>query len=827
MLSIRVRDGRPLWLIGLVIALLPASCDEDKDEDEDKDVAVDEGDADVDADADTDADADADADSDTEYFMASVSEPDGCTGPTARRFHQMAWFLADPPLEIGSLAFPVERGFLVVGGIGLRGAYFDDLWLYDLTNARPSACPWHLLRGTGAVSGSTGIAGGSLTFDTDNQRFVLIGGHREDANGNVSASNRVDTLPIEALGPGSVFTHAGALPAPPYQALEFSAPLCSHPPNAECRNLQTCVVTESVGVDACTGTADVPFFDPMCGDSSVPGAYDGCFEDPVCTRLDQGFVEIYDQGDPTILDHVVVERVVSGLSQFAVVQDPASPGVLTLVGGTTGCEGSSVACAAWIDLADADQRGISPSLSTANPRVGYTVAGVLPSAPFDVDLGPWDIPPFFDVDLQEDVPWPTEGSRGIRFSAGVFPGRRWDPDERSWLQFARGEPFAVVRLFGGTRAQLVASTATNTVELHDGHGGPEPDCWPDQWPSQSQWEGPLPPDWFVDRNGDGLVGEGDAAFPSEETAALLVGDEIVLDPIPGMPSGLYQTAAVAVQDDAILLIGGRTFSRRDGASDVWRVDLEGNSVSSAVVTGDTEPRYGAAAVFDPIERRTYVFGGEVSDGGTEDCTNDVDDDADGAIDCADPSCAVDVACVPSVVYTIESPADVVHPNETSSFDIDAVDLEYEFVPKAGAETAILEGTWVARMGFHFTHTCAPALEREPPGASTPGSPTSVSPIGSRSRSATPTSTARRPLPSSGCWKARTTRTSASSWCWTTGPGSRWARDSPTRTVQVWRCSARTTIPQDSVGSPTRTGWWTCTPGGCRGPWWTGRPRRCS
>ncbi|MEQ1564527.1 MAG: hypothetical protein ABMA64_02730 [Myxococcota bacterium] len=634
-----------------------------------------------------------------DYSMSRLAPPPGCAVPEPRRFHAMAWFHAADPVEVGD--WFVERGFVVVGGIAVTdGSYLDDLWLYDLTNWRPTGCPWVQVRGAGAVPGATGVAGASLVYDEDLQQFHLIGGHRENA-GTKAASAAIDVLDIEDVAVGA-FVSQDLLEPLTYSTWEEGDPECATPHDAQCFDLgdPACPLLDSVAVDGCSGAALGPWNVPGCNDQTGesppwPQAYNGCFPDtdqtvapdapdPLCNAAATGLGG----------DSYRVDRAVAGLSQFATLFDPLSlpasaGGTTWIVGGTTGCTGT---CAAWLDLAASDRRPTpAPTLSVANFEGVVELRGGVWTGVSDLGMGPWKVPPYTSP-AGVSVEWWAEATEGPRFSAGVLTGRRWDPDDKRWVAVPESEGYWLV---GGTMAQKVGPRAKHAVELHDGlwNAADPNDCFDDLWPSADRWEeNPPATSFFPDLDGDGVVEEAEAGVA---TGIVKIDGDVLVDAhvVAPPPPRLYQAAAVAVEEDAFVVVGGATYDTPAGTDEVWVVDADpalAHPVASVVAAepGQSEARFGAGAVFDPIERRAYVFGG----GATSD------------------------------VFRVYAEANAVVADVGSAYEVLEADVEYAFVPDPGAPTPadpgyLARGTWAETVSYRMRHTCtspAPVAGAEPP-----------------------------------------------------------------------------------------------------------------
>ncbi|MEQ1569721.1 MAG: hypothetical protein ABMA64_29065 [Myxococcota bacterium] len=461
-----------------------------------------------------------------------------------------------------------------------------------------------------------------------------------------------------------------------------------------------CPLVDSVAADGCTGEALGPWTVPGCNDDPGesppwPQAYNGCFPDtdqtvepdapdPYCNDAAAGLGG----------DEYRVDRAVAGLSQFATVFDPvplpASAGGTTwIVGGTTGCTGT---CADWTDLAASDHRpSPAPSLSLANFEGLVELRGGVWTGVDDLAMGPWKILPYTGPG-GATVDWWAEATEGPRFSAGVLTGRRWDYDDKVWVAVPASEGYWLV---GGTMAQKVGPRAKHAVELHDGlwNAADPNDCFKNNWPSADHWEeNPPATSFFSDLDGDGAVEESEAGV---WTVIVKIDGDALVDAhvVAPPPARLYQAAAVAVEDDAFLVVGGATYQTPAGTDDVWVVDADptlAHPVASVVTAepGQSEARFGSAAVFDPIERRAYMFGG----GATSD------------------------------VFQIYAEANAVVANVASGFEVLEADVEYAFVPDPGAPTPtdpgyLPRGTWAETVSYRMKHTCtppAPVAGAEPP-----------------------------------------------------------------------------------------------------------------
>ncbi len=164
----------------------------------------------------------------------------GGSVPQARSFHHAAWFFLTTPVQVTAGRW-VERGFVVTGGWSeASGALLNDLWLFDLTNAGASDCPWVNLGTSGP-----GAASGSLSWDPTRQRLLYAGGFSEGSTAEYT-SDGVYTATVQDLADGLGWTSGGAV--------------------------STASEVVSLTVDATRGAAWPSWFRPLANDDLVPDA---------------------------------------------------------------------------------------------------------------------------------------------------------------------------------------------------------------------------------------------------------------------------------------------------------------------------------------------------------------------------------------------------------------------------------------------------------------------------------------------------------------------------------------------------------------------------
>ena len=266
----------------------------------------------------------------SDYVLAEVDTTTCAAVPDARRRSQMASFFQDVPIEIDGVR--TQRGFILFGGDdGVTPSLRDDLCLYDFANSPTLLCPWHKL--ADSADGSLPTSDAAFGFDPATGLFLLAGGRVQDG-ATLYASSQILTLDLNNLSAG--FSSVGALPELDYTFTSTGDPRCATQdidilsteidPDCAC---EVCVVVAECSRNPCTGEMDAPLTgsDPNNYCQSLPNdPIAACSGDPQCTDATANLAQ--ELSDP-------------GRWGSQAFMNPES-GALWLIGGSTGCEGSTV-----------------------------------------------------------------------------------------------------------------------------------------------------------------------------------------------------------------------------------------------------------------------------------------------------------------------------------------------------------------------------------------------------------------------------------------------------------------------------------------------------
>ncbi|GDX81986.1 hypothetical protein LBMAG42_37970 [Deltaproteobacteria bacterium] len=527
----------------------------------------------------------------------------GGTVPEERSFHQASWFFVDQSTKemgTGASARYVQRGFLLFGGESLStGDILDDAWVFDTTNLGTGKCPWIELPATGRPR----MAGG-MGWDPSADEFVQVGGYTS----NGATTYAVDTVLRASLADlldGTGWTAAAVLPEREYATSRLSdttgtgnSPYPSLDCNVTERRDVACVedatwadlaassggtaesgfcdgagqfdegtwVLDFVDVSPCDATGTCTNEDGFATTSSTPYT-DACADDPQCTV--GTLTEAYDaSGAP-------------GVAEVALRVRPTS-GVVTLFGGTTGCVGSAADCSSWSQEEALDGSGGS-SVALANADVLMSVSGATVTDAGTVHAGV----------LAETV-CPSDTTYGRRGAAGATTDAAWSHDDQN---FSSGGDFVIV---GGTRHQDLGVGVQHVLTCADSSGQDMLIC--------SDFCAALASSW----------GEGDPAFANASDGLVTDWDVVgVLDDatagwdLQGNPGERMYAGATWFGDAQVLIWGGEGDGTVRSDLLVWDTTAADRTYYSA-----TEPwgaRVGGSAIYDPVSRTAYLYGGAADD----------------------------------------------------------------------------------------------------------------------------------------------------------------------------------------------------------------------
>ncbi len=510
----------------------------------------------------------------------------GAAVPAARSFHAAAWFFLDSPVEAAADRW-VERGILVTGGQSeSTGDLLADSWLFDLTNLGVAECPWISLGSSGSGSASS-----SLGWDPTRGRFVRVGGFADDGVSQYT-DDGVYTATVQELVDGLGWTVAGALPdrtvstssigdgdaeALPWPVLDCEEPYSRAAPCDWADSLPwsdfMALITD--GCDSFNpahyvtewGLVSPAQSEVQCKSGLAPHNswyLDACADDPYVLTTDNDASMAYDSASSP------------GRAEASGAFDPVT-GVAWVHGGTTGCEGS---CAAWADVGQLDLSG-RDGLHLANGDELLQLDGAVVTNEGVVHPGA----------LAETV-MPPDTSYGRRAAGSAWVGVDWD--------FAAGEFTGAgwIAAVGGTRHHELGLGRQHELRCEDETGDSMNACG-----------------YCVDTTGAWI--EGEPAY-TDAVDGLVSGSMVlsVLDPGAawsgqGDVGARVYAAASWFGGDEMLLWGG---SGASGArSDLLAWDTQGGGASGAgawyAASEPWGPREGGTAVYDPITRTAYLFGG--------------------------------------------------------------------------------------------------------------------------------------------------------------------------------------------------------------------------
>lgn len=516
----------------------------------------------------------------------TVVQPDlsACAAaPDARRYSHGAFFYVEEPVTLTDAAgtFSIERGFVLYGGISPSGSVYDDLWVYDLTNAgasiyTPTAisagtvaeyCPWHSI--TSDASSTAGVYSGTLTFDPDTQEVALIGGFTRDASADFAGSS-IYTLDLHDLGSG--FAASADLGDASFDFAEVGEPLCQDPAPVVCFDISAgdcSVVATDTTVDACANDLGAGWPE-TCSDAEgeyggTVGPYAGCAGDPYCVS-----------GGSTTTTYSVEQ---DGIAEACAIWNPMARDIESH-GGTTGCAGD---CSGWDDLFSADLIG-TESLHSAN------ISGVLS---YDGGSGTtWtepDASEYYPLPSEGRPEWPVGASWGFRQAGCATVGSDFDLSERDWSADAS---FATL-IVGGTRHQDAVPYKQYVLECGDSYCGQCLDY-------SSGYEAGENPYAAED---DGTMGPGHSVTRYDGVAYTALSLSPALD-------GLRGASVAPMGGQKVIVVGGIDYATGSAQPSVDVVDAGDGSVE---YIADIGARDGAVSVFDPVAGVAYIFGGSDSD----------------------------------------------------------------------------------------------------------------------------------------------------------------------------------------------------------------------
>lgn len=479
-----------------------------------------------------------------------------CAGdvPEPRRFPQMAYFFTEEPIATPTADREIQRGFLLYGGMDPGSSFsnpvaFNDLWLYDLTSVdHEEACHWY------EISPSTGtpLFGGAMGYVEDSRTFAIVGGVEVDGPDAVTTSE-LRTLSLDALT--DAFAIDDVLDDLEYAVAEVGSPACSGSRTVTCYD-GSCAVVESVSyIDPCNPPGSEVFTDLYCQATSSPyEIYAACATDPQCTagsEFQSGFA--------------------GGIALAGGAFDYGA-GTFVLHGGATGCLGTCDAD--HTDLFDMDLTS-DQHLLDANAEFKATLNPITAA----VSTTPMDTTSF------SPSGWPDDASLGIHGLAGVAAGQEWSLESRRWTHSSG----AITQiLIGGTAWQdLVPSVQEETECVVAGDCG---GC------AELGASSTVTGDVVCSDELDCLVPHAISAESSGSYSSIGSSMEVLLDP-----------AAIGLSGERVAVIGGRNDSHTSGRDDVVVVDVSSGASEDGFSMGPS--RFGAGAVYDPVSRRGYVFGG--------------------------------------------------------------------------------------------------------------------------------------------------------------------------------------------------------------------------
>jgi len=524
----------------------------------------------------------------------------GSAVPEPRRYHSMAWFFVESPVDFGSGGSErwVQRGVLLHGGVDeSSGAVLDDEWLLDLTHLGTGACPWISLGNSGIASFSGGLA-----WDPTRERFVFAPGYLDEAAAT-AASDGVWSAEPGDLASGLGWSSLTTLPSIEYAASDLGDTTPSNAgywPSLDCNSsfrqvpcayssamagrLGECLGEgifehdEDCDDDLCSsGTfylSNVKTFasaNPClatlrCDGTEMDNDYyqPACAEDPICLSGGSAETGAYDSAN------------VAGLAEFALGLDPNSGDVL-IAGGTTGCEGD---CSAWSVVAGLDDDA-DEHLATASADPLIVVDGSAAS----LDGYP--------ESASAGTAVPPDSTHGRRGAAGAVTGPWW-----SFSSHAFSGTGSLVQV-GGTLHQDLGRGRQHQLRCEFADGAPGDIC-----------------NFCMQASSDWI--EGDRAY-SSATAGLVDGwDNVaVYDAGAGTWDGqgdigqrIY-AAATWFGDEQVLVWGGE-----DPWGELSDISAWDTSAGARTLWAPSEPWggvSGGAAAYDPVTRTAFLFGGGTDD----------------------------------------------------------------------------------------------------------------------------------------------------------------------------------------------------------------------
>ncbi len=524
----------------------------------------------------------------------------GSAVPDPRRYHSMAWFFVESPLDFGSGGTErwVQRGVLLHGGVDeSSGAVLDDDWLLDLTHAGTGACPWISLGGSGIASFSGGLA-----WDPARERFVLAAGYLDEAAATAASDGVWSAEPAE-LAAGLGWTGLATLPSIEYATSDLGDTTTStagYWPSLDCSTTARSVPCQYSSAGAarlgeCLGEAifelDESCEDDLCSSGAFYTSNIDTFATvtPCAATLDcDGTTMANDFYQPACADDPVclsggtagtsayADASVAGLAEFALGLDPNTGDVL-IGGGTTGCEGD---CSAWAALAglddDADEH---LAIASADPLVVVdgstaTLAGYPESASAGTAV-------------------PPDSTHGRRGAAGAITGPWWSFGTHTFSGTG-----SLVQV-GGTLHQDLGKGRQHQLRCEFASGAPADIC-----------------NFCMQASSDWI--EGDPAYSNGISGLVDGWDNVaVYDAGAGTWDGqgdigqrLY-AAATWFGDEQVLVWGGE-----DPWGELSDLSAWDTSAGARTLWAPSEPwggRSGGAAAYDPVRRTAYLFGGGTND----------------------------------------------------------------------------------------------------------------------------------------------------------------------------------------------------------------------
>ena len=513
----------------------------------------------------------------------------------------MAPFFAFPPLDVEGR--PVERGFVVLGGVNTVGTYLNDLWVFDLSLVDTDVCPWIQVLDVGALEGVAGVAGATVGYDSDNREFVLGGGLEKYSGGTIVSGVSFWVATADALADG--FEFAGDIPLADVTIEELSV-TTGDPNRASCFDTLpgTCSDKETdpdcpcfpgpapgecpsrvdgAPVNACTGVI-------VCsGNSSFTDAYSACWEDPSCLA--------------TATDVIPNGRMATvsapGAGQALGAYDPVQNS-LDLFGGTAGCgKGPCIDWSGYEAVApyENDNSGL---LRVVGWEADFKEMANRPGAVYYED----GVVDEYEVGLVPDN-WPASATAGVRRGAAVV-GATWSLGERGYVDSGSR------LLVGGTYHQVLPPQSIWDADAADGDGdtGTPSD---DGCLGAAMTRVPARIDgvWAPTPWSAWFPGASEEFWPREALAPAL--QKVSANSVSAEETELPQllSPAASLAGFSTFLVAGGEDAAGVAQAKMWVVE-DGNPEVQEITTG-LPAMSGAGLAWDPVGQSALLFGGSSLD----------------------------------------------------------------------------------------------------------------------------------------------------------------------------------------------------------------------